>query len=575
MTRETISVAIINIWTQGEKLLTPVFKNFDPSLFQNIILGIMAIFIPFAIVFLTDLLGKNRQTRTEFEKMVWNEEVLGSRKVFWYSVVGLTILSFFSGTDVSVGRKVIAIVITVILVIIFGRSFNKILRFSEGYKPEFEINFFKKLKLKRILTSGNKLKKERMVRAWSSFWSEKSLNNERDFTKVFIDHIDNVIEKEQYYLVPLLGQTYQENLDKRDQFSIGYEILPKMLEWHEKLWSLGQRQLHRESVKERIQNSFSQEHFPTFKKWINQFLNRSYSKPGHFWNWHYFQQHFFPAISKILLQGGHEPYQLFAVFKKYIEDAEARLEKITDKDREQRWWNYIISLFGSFCSVFFEAIERAPNKNDIWHHYFPREWMITAENSKKRMPRVMLHEFLRWSQQRIFKKEGSVDHDVDLTEVVNGIFPNVHHSLFPAFLMMFVSGDLKYAVQNEPSFFLTNTSFSWSGEKSSEEIQEMFTQQDRSQKEETVKVIFEYFGHWSLLKIYKEDLAEEEFSAWNSFPKDKQDAIGDSVRKTKLQTALDKLNSKEMVDLCKVSELHEHQRKIFIELLQLLKANVG
>src|SRR3989344_5934461 len=570
---ETIATTTINIWAHTEKLLTPVLNNLDPSLFQNIILGILAIFIPFAIVFLTDLLNK-RESRSTFEKMVWSEEVLGSKKVFWLSVFGLAVLSFFSGKDISILEKVIAILITLVLVVIFGTSFKKILKFAEGYKPEFEISFLKKLKLTRIFTFSNKLKKDRMVRAWDSFWSEKSPYNERDFTKTFIEHIDDAIELEQYPLVPLLAETYQKNLDKRDRFSIGYEILPKLFEWHEKLWEVEQRCLRREIIKEKIQNSFSQKHFPTFRKWAHQFLSRSYSKPQYFWNWHYFQQQFFPSVVKALLKSGHEPFQLFTCFKKYIEDSEAKLEKIEDRDREQRWWNYIMALFGSFCPVFFNTIESVPNNYDIWHHYFPGEWKITDGNSKKRIPRVVLHEFLQWSQQRIFKKDGTSEHDKDLTEVVNGIFPNVHHSLFPAFLMMLASGDVKYAMQKEPNFFLINTGLLWSGENSEEDVQKMFTQQDQSQKEETVKVIFEYFSHWPLLKIYEDDLTEEEFSGWDSFPKDKQKTIGDRIRKGKLQKTLDELNSKEVVDLCKVSEWREHQRKIFVELLQLLIVNI-
>lgn len=570
---ETIATTTINIWTHTEKILTPVLKNLDPSLFQNIILGILAIFIPFAIVFLTDLLGKNGQTRTEFEKMVWGEEVLGSKKIFWYSVVGLAILSFFSGTDVSIARKVIAILVALIPVFIFGRSFKKILRFSEGYKPEFEISFLKKLKLSKIFTFSNALKKDRMVRAWDSFWSEKSTHNERDFTKVFIDHIDDVIESEQYYLVPLLAQTYQKNLNKRDQFSIGYEILPKMFEWHERLWEIEQKWLHRENIKEKIQNSFSQKHLPTFRKWVHQFLSRGYSKPDYFWNWHYFQQQFFPEISKTLLKGGHEPYQFFSAFKKYVDEAQTKLEKIEDKDRKSRWEGYIMGLFGSFCPVFFDTIDNVPHSFDIWHHYFPPEWKITVSNSKHWVPRIILKEFLEWTQKRIFSTY-EANYDKDLTEVVSGLFPSAHHTLFPAFLMLFFSGDIKSTVKRDPNFSIINTGMSWSGEKSDEEVRQMFTQQDQSQKQETVDLIYEYFYHWPILSPFKEDMTEEEFTKWSAYTNGERKLIIDRIRKIKLQKALDELNSSEVVDIGKESDRREHQRKIFVELFQLLLAHI-
>ena len=69
-----------------EAYISPFLQYFDPSLFQNIILGILAIFIPFAIVFLTDVLNSEKQ-RSKFEKMVLSDEVLGTKKVFWLSVI--------------------------------------------------------------------------------------------------------------------------------------------------------------------------------------------------------------------------------------------------------------------------------------------------------------------------------------------------------------------------------------------------------------------------------------------------------------------------------------------------------
>lgn len=62
--------------------LEPVFKNLDPSLFQNIILGILMIFVSFAIVFLTDILNSKEEKGSEFEKMVFSDEGLWTKKIF-------------------------------------------------------------------------------------------------------------------------------------------------------------------------------------------------------------------------------------------------------------------------------------------------------------------------------------------------------------------------------------------------------------------------------------------------------------------------------------------------------------
>jgi hypothetical protein len=66
-----------------------VLEELDPSLFQSVILGILAIFVLFAIVFLTDILNKDKKSK--FEKVVLTEEVLGVKKFVLTSILGLFI----------------------------------------------------------------------------------------------------------------------------------------------------------------------------------------------------------------------------------------------------------------------------------------------------------------------------------------------------------------------------------------------------------------------------------------------------------------------------------------------------
>ena len=394
--------------------------------------------------------------------------------------------------------------------------------------------------------------------------------NEREFTKIFILHVEKAIETKSYHLAVELSQVYQNNVEKRDRFSLGYEILPKLFEWNEIFWNIEQKWLTREILKDKIQNSFSSKHFPTFRKWLFTILNRRYSKPEYFWNWHYFQTELFPAVSKTLMHDGHGSYQLFTAFKKYVNESLVKLEAIDDKDRKKRWDNYIVGLFGSFCPMFFDTIDNVSGNYDIWHHHFPGEWKITVSNSKNGIPRVILHEFLEWTQKRIFKQNPE-NYDKDLSDVANGLFPDAHHSLFPAFITLLFTSEIKDAIQKEPNFFLLNTSISWSGDKTEEEIRTMASQQDQSQREETADIIIEYFkDNWRILKYFKEDLTEKELVEWESYTEDQRKTIIDRVRKTKLQKSIDELNSQGILDLCKESERREHKRKIFIELLQLL-----
>ncbi len=551
-------------------------QNLDPSLFQNITLGVLAIFIPFAIVFLTDILNSKNEKRSEFEKMVLSDEVLGTKKVFWLSIIGIIFFAFFTGKDISNPAKLIAIFAAIILVSLYWSPFKKILRFSEGYKPEFEIPFLKKLSFSKLFKFKNKNKAEKIFRSWNSFWAEKSEINERDFTSIFIAHIDDAIKFGKFDLAVQLAQVYINNIEKRDRFSIGYEILPKVFEWNEILWNKQHLWLKTHDTEKRILNFFSQKHFPTFRDWTLRIYKRLNIESEYFWNWHYFGGEFFQAIIKTLLKDGHGPYQLFSSFKKHTDESEKKLEEITEEKEKEKYWHYITGLFSSFCPTFFSEIDSAPSNYGIWEHNFPPEWKITIANKDSRISRVILHEFLQWSRDRIFKKENEENFDKDLTEVINGIFPNAHSSVFKAFLMLFVSSEVKYALEKDPNFYILGVSVSWSGsiEESDQErdkrLAEMMQAKDISQKEETIQIILKFFHFWQTLTIYKDNLSEDESKNWESYAEEQRKLIVTKVRKVKLEKIKQEIESEEIKKICENSERKELYRKDFLELIELL-----
>ena len=556
--------------------LEPVLKNLDPSLFQNIIVGVLAIFIPFAIVFLTDILNSKKENRSEFEKMVLSDEVLGTKKIFWLALMGIVFFAFFSGKDISLSVKVISIFAAIILIFLFWIPFKKVLRFSEGHKPEFEIPFLKKLGLSKFLWFKNKRKADKLFRAWNSFWSEKSEINERDFTNIFIFHIDDAINYGKFELAVQLAQTYANNIEKRDRFSIGYEILPKVFEWNETFWNEQQLWLKDYDTEKRIQCFFSQKYFPTFRDWALKLYKKTNAKRERFWNWHYFGGEFFQAIIKVLLKDGHGPYQFFSSFKKHIEESEKKVDKIENEKEKEKYRLYVTGLFASFCPTFFNEIDNASSNYGIWEHDFPAEWKISTANKDNRISRVVLHEFLQWSRDRMFKKDNKDNFDKDLTEVINGIFPNVHSSLFTAFLMLFSSSEIKYALEKEPNFYILGVSVSWSGfvEESEEErdkrLAEMMKAKEISQKEETIQIILKYFHFWQTLTLYKDNLSEDESKKWESFTEAERKSIVKRVRKEKLKKIKMEIESVEIKKICKDSERKELYRKDFLELVELL-----
>ncbi|MCK5589216.1 MAG: hypothetical protein KAI16_02815 [Candidatus Pacebacteria bacterium] len=570
---QEITITIASNFSKPISWLDVILQNLDPSLFQNITLGVLAIFIPFAIVFLTDILNsKNKKKRSEFEKMVLSDEVLGTKKVFWLAIISIIFFAFFSGTDISTSAKIISIFAVFILVILFWSPFKNILRFSEGYKPEFEIPFLKKLSFSKILKYRNKTKAEKMVRAWSSFWSEKSEFNEGDFIKIFISHINDAMRFKELELAIQLSQTYVNNIEKRDRFLIGHEILPKVLEWNEKLWAREELWLKNYGAEKRIPNFFSQKHFPTFRSWVLKIYKKTNSKRDRFWNWHYFGGEFFQAITKTLLKNGHGPYQFFSLFKKYIEKSIEKLNKIEDKKEKDKYDNYIIGLFTSFCPTFFDGIDSTSSNYGIWKHDFPAEWKISIENTKSGIPRVILREFLQWSRDRIFKNDNESNFDKSLTEVIRGIFPNVHSSLFTAFLMLFFSGEVKYALEKEPNFYISGTSISWSGSVDEDKgtrdkrLAEMMNAKAESQKEETIQIIFNYFG-WDKLKITLDDDNREE---WNNANDKKKKEMLKVAQRQKLEKMKTEIESTEIKEMCKNNEQKELYRKEFLELVELL-----
>ncbi|MBK2238990.1 hypothetical protein [Francisella philomiragia] len=264
-----------------------LLHSLDPSLFQNITLGILAIFIPFVIVFLTDLLSSKEKKKTEFEKMVLSDEVFGTKKVFWLAIFGIFFFSFFSGTNISITAKLICLLIVIIIIWEFYKPFKKLLRFSEGDKLQFKKSFLKRLNFSTLpyFSKPNNIKiANKMVKSWQSIWYEENINNEREFIKIFISHIENSIESKRFELVIQLSLTYITNIKKRNLSEIGIFILPKIIEWNESL--LESSEIFFDKFKSNKINK---------KREIRRILSLSESmnfNRNTFHNWHFFRRFF-------------------------------------------------------------------------------------------------------------------------------------------------------------------------------------------------------------------------------------------------------------------------------------------
>lgn len=583
---------IQQLWISGASLLQNIenffgqfLQNLDPSLFQNVIIGILMVLIFIGEQIFSEV--KTQEKRGEFSKMVIFYEILNITSTAVLAILSIFVISFFKDSidnqqihSVGLKSKLIISILTAVVAFILIKPIFKFQVFFRGKRHKFEIDFLKSLNFSKIFKFRNQAKAEKMVRAWNSFWSEKSEFNERDFTNIFISHIDNAINYEKFELAVQLAQTYAFNIEKRDRFATGYDILPKVFEWNEIFWNEQRLWLKGYDTEKKIENFFSQKHFPTFRAWALKLYKKTNSKRERFWNWHYFGGEFFQAIIKALLKNGHGPYQLFSSFKKHVEESLEKLNKITDEEEKKKYDHYITGLFASFCPTFFNEIDNAPSNYSIWEHDFPKEWKISTANTKSGIPGVILHEFLQWSRDRIFKKENKENFDKDLTEVINGIFPDVHSSLFTAFLMLFFSSEIKYALEKEPNFYILGVSVSWSGsiEESEEDrdkrLAEMMRAKEISQKNETIQIILRYFHFWQILTIYKDNLSGDESKDWSSYTEEKRQAIVKRVRKEKLKKIKAEIESNEIKEICKDSERKELYRKEFLELIELLLSEI-
>lgn len=559
--------------------LSLILQDLDPSLFQNITLGVLTIFIPFAIVFLTDILNSKEQEKSKFEKMVLSDEVLKTKKVFWLAVGGIIFFTFFSGKDVSNSEKLIAILGALVLVYFYWIPFSKMLRFSEGYKHEFEIPFLTKLRFSKLLRYKNKYKAEKMEQAWDSFWAEKIKTNERIFTNIFIDHINMAIQYKEFNLTVRIAQTYIDNIANRDKVSVGYDILPKVLEWNATLWDEYQVLVKTHVNEKKIQKLLSHKYFNILKKYSLTLYQKLNIKRERFWNWRYFESDFLKTIVTILLEDNHNQYQLFSILKTHIDEIESKLDASSNEKQKKQYWKYINNIFSQFCPTLFTESATSITMENVWEEHFPPEWKITNKNT--RISRVILHETLKWIEDKVFQEKNEENLHKKLTPVLNGVFPNVHSSLFTAFLMLFFSNDIKSALMKKPNFYIrglmvtTTISEEESQEDTNKRLSELMKIKETSQKEETVQIILKFFStNWKILQINKEDLNKEEYTSWANSTTEQRQSIIRRVRIKKLERLRTEINSEETKNISQNSERKELYRIDFLKLVDLLLAEV-
>jgi len=266
-------------------------------------------------------------------------------------------------------------------------------------------NFLKKQRLKKgkwhFLSDYSQMgnpKKELLI-AYQDIWSRDNLEykDETNFTEVFLTHIDQAVEKNDFDFLQNIFQIYISNIGKRrDGYSLA-NILQKIFETNSKERSW------------RKQAQFKE----TFK------LNPDFWRTS------------FSEIMKHMLQ--RDCYLFFETTKKYFNDiqSELNLDKESDIKDKHYLQNYLKTFFQALCHVL-------KKDNSFWEiHNFPEEWMITSENLQNienRIARQLYIFFFNWIQNfKQWNKEEITEENIK--NVFSLLFPGIDSSFFPSLLL--------------------------------------------------------------------------------------------------------------------------------------------
>lgn len=185
------------------------------------------------------------------------------------------------------------------------------------------------------------------------------------------------------------------------------EFFPKFLEWHYSLWEKEYQLL---SKKDKLHewSAYSE---------ISRALDSILKK-----------------VEQRTLKDGHS----FSFFKSFETHVEKYKDKFVQGEGNKKFY-YVESIIPIFYLILVESIKTAPEKHDIWDHYFPSMWKITKENIQKQenyVSRVLLNNFLQWAQSRFWGSTEKDKFDEILDEIASNLFPSVEPILWAKLLTL-------------------------------------------------------------------------------------------------------------------------------------------
>ena len=326
---------ILNFFNLFFQFVANFWEQFNPSLFQNVILGVLIIYVFIAEYVAREI--KEQETR-KLSAMLATNEILNF-KYMLIAIIALILFASWNEDTIHINKAIVFFLLLGFIYFLFI-PILKFKKFFQGKPYKQETLFLKGLKFSKIFRSKNETKQKDMKQAWQFVWSENN-KYEREFTDIFIKHIDNAIKFKKLYFATKLFGIYLENLQKRiDSSWIGYTILPKILEWDEKFWK---EITNQDNSRKKIEDFFSKKYISKFKDFALKLHRKKNRDKDGWWKGYYFRNECLPEIIKKLLK--NKSYLLFSSFKYHIQKMENKLSKIKNKDYRKNYNNCIHLIF--------------------------------------------------------------------------------------------------------------------------------------------------------------------------------------------------------------------------------------
>lgn len=462
---------------KAEYYLTLASDSVDPIAIQNIILGCLIL-----LVFVGELVHRDKthndskSSKSEFHRMILSYKVLNIISVAFLTLSALTFSIFAYFLEGPWQLALLSTITLCVLAILFNKLCT-VQNWINGKRLDLEVSFLKS-KAEQSLSyrlfcfgrNNDKDSYESQIRAWESFWSEKTSYDEEKFTEIFADQVDIHIKKNKIDSARRLSEVYLENIDKRGVYSITEKLLPRVLKWSTDL---------------------SSDYF--FGDMFFASIEENVLKNARFNNIHAYL--FFSSENGLI---------------KYIGDDKSRAD-------------VLIPIFMR------TVLNKKLFENDaiFIKDGFPDAWKITSENShSKSNAFTILNEVISWIERpkpKIFKNS-ETSFDQGISRLFGGIFPSVDSIFFKDFLMLYFASRMPYSsddgyvrnlvkvtLREEENFVISNSVTTWSSVDESD-IEERMDRLFETQRVETVAVIDGFFMNtWP--PVFEDDLVDIEGSS--------------------------------------------------------------